>query len=183
MKKLFITSLSALLLVLSPAGTPLTFGQDTTTSKPSQTLYLKDGSVVKGQLTGVEGDSYVIQTGNMGTIKVRTTDLQSMTTGSSAPAGNTISTSLSDLQPKPQLSSPQVEQVKNQMMADPAIMGLVQELLNDPNVKSALSDPATLSDLFSMDPQRIQNNPAVQKLVDHPKMKEILERLGKNSPR
>lgn len=149
------------------------------TDAPLQTLSLKDGSVVRGQLIAVEGDSYVIKSENMGTVKVRIADLENLSTGrppqpaaSSLMAGQGATIAIP---PNSIISPEQITQMQNQLMADPQLMSLIQEFISDPEVKTTLSDQNLLTDLFTMDPQKVQSNPKMQKLISHPKMQQILK--------
>lgn len=141
----------------------------------AQTLYLKDGSVLRGKLVAVEGDAYVIQTENMGTVKVRSSDLSGMSTGGQPAAGMPGASQTGDVSGGQKISSTQMNQMQNQMMGDPEIMSLIQELVRDPTVQESFADKSLLADIATMDPERIQANPNAQKLMSNPKLQKIIQ--------
>lgn len=151
----------------------------------AQTLYLKDGSVLRGKLVAVEGDAYVIQTENMGTVKVRSSDLSGMSTGNQQPTtGTAVAPNSQAMSSSNKISAGQVGQIQNQMMADPGIMQLIQELIGDPAIQESFADKSLLADIATMDPERIQANPNAQKLMNNPKLQKIIQLMqAKNQGR
>ncbi len=137
--------------------------------QPSQTITLKDGTTLKGQLVTVANGSYTINSPAVGQVKVSADQISSITaTGAS-------STTPGILTPDGKLSANTVDSIKTNMLQDPEIMSLMQELVADPSVVEMLKDPSLMQVALSMDPEQVKNNPQVQKLVQNPTMQKILK--------
>lgn len=135
---------------------------------PLQTITLKDGTSIKGHLSGVANGSYTVDNATMGQIKIPAEQVISINASEATPSSLTISAN-------EKLSGTAFNGLHSSMMQDPQIMNLIQEMIQDPSVAELLTDPALMQDALTMDPQKIQNNPAVQKLMQNPKMQEILQ--------
>lgn len=133
-----------------------------------QVILLKDGSIMKGKLVALSNSSYTIQTPSAGVIQVPTSEVQSITSANPRSSANSGTGNSS-------ISVDTVNSVKENMMNDSEIMSLIQELVKDPEIAEMMKDPSLLQDALSMDQERIQNNPQVQKLVQNPTMQKILK--------
>lgn len=71
----------------------------------------------------------------------------------------------------------QVQELQERMQNDPAIMALILAMQNDPEMRSLLSDPATLKALESGDLSSLINDPRFRRLLDNPAVKEIERKL------
>lgn len=132
---------------------------------------LSDGTTLKGTVTGIRSsdDAYLIETDTMGTVAVHPDHIVQMTSAGHvhAPAQ------------EPGASLPNTLQNAQQLLlTDPAIQSALQELTNDPEMRQLLEDPAVLQTMMSMDPNAIQSNPKIQKLLQSPAMQKILELSG-----
>ncbi|MCB9771460.1 MAG: hypothetical protein H6754_02795 [Candidatus Omnitrophica bacterium] len=135
---------------------------------PLQTITLKDGTSIKGQLSGVTGGFYTIDNATMGQIKIPAEQVISINASEATPASLTVSAN-------EKLSGTAFNGLQSSMMLDPQIMNLIQEMIQDPSVAELLTDPVLMQDALTMDPQKIQSNPTVLKLMQNPKMQEILQ--------
>ena len=158
MKKLSLTALLLVFAIASPA-----FAQ-----QPSQTITLKDGTSIKGQLIKVEAGYYTIISPTMGQVKVAADQILSINSAE-APGGGSVQVGADG-----KISDDTINDVKTNMMQDPTIMSLIQDLLKDPEIAELMKNPSLMQDALSMDPQKIQNNPEVQKLMQNPTMQEII---------
>jgi len=153
----------------------------THTALPPQEIHLKDGSIIKGRLTGVSGDQYIIQTENLGEVRIKTTDLQGLSTPASSES-NLTTRGNPPRQEVPRAGSsslpPALQEMQQKMMADPEIMAAIQELSNDPEIQALAKDPEIIKSTMSMDPEQIQNNPAAQKLLNNPKMQQVMQKVA-----
>lgn len=155
--------------------------------KPLQIITLKDGTVLKGYLVGVVDDQYVIQTQHLGQVKIPVPELVSITTAAAAlpvcprrqfSGGSPLSGQMSG-------TAPLIQKIQQDLLSDPELSSNMQELANDEEIVNLLLDPNLVNALMSMDPQAIQNNPNTQKLLQSPKMQEIImkvqQRMGVSS--
>ena len=160
MNKLPITAVLLAFILASPA-----FAQ-----QPTQTIILKDGTTIKGQLINVSNGSYFIASQTMGQVKVSADQVLSINSGEAAQgAAGQIKTGADG-----KISTDTINEVKTNMMQDPQILSLIQELVKDPEVAELMKNPSLMQDALSMDPQKIQNNPEVQKLMQNATMQKII---------
>ena len=158
MKKLSLTTFLLIFAMAAPA-----FAQ-----QPIQTIHLKDGTTIKGQLINVANGSYTIASPTMGQVKVSADQILSINSAE-APGGGSIQVGADG-----KISADTINDVKTNMMQDPAIMSLIQDLMKDPEIAELMKNPSLMQDALSMDPQKIQNNPEVQQLMQNPTMQKII---------
>lgn len=137
------------------------------TQQNLKTITLKDGTKIKGTLTGIQNGIYSIETNSLGKITVKDSDVESIST-SEGSAPSSIPPSMKG----------QVEALQGQVMADPEFMASVQELTRDPKFIELLQDPDFMNVILSRDPQKIQNNPKIQLLLQDPKMQKLMQRMN-----
>ena len=157
--------------------------QTTAADQSIQTINLKDGTALKGHLSKVRNGFYTIETKHMGNVTIHEADLLSITLGAT-PAPQSTQTGSSDQAPFPggSLQLPgQMGQMGQQLMSDPEIMGSVMSLMEDPEIMELLKDPSLMQAVMTMDPEKIQNNPAVQKLLQNPRMQAIINKAGQKT--
>lgn len=154
--------------------------------KPMQTIFLKDGTVIKGKLVGVLNDEYyVIETQHLGSVKVHISDFQGMTTGGQS-LGGTSGGSQSSMEAMPSLnqmganagiSNEQMTQIQQTLMSDPQMMAEIQKLMDDPEIMRLIQNGDIMAELSTMDPNRIQNNEDILKLMNNPNMQAVVEKV------
>lgn len=154
MKKILSFSLAIIFLSTAPVCA----------QQSLQIIKLKDGTTIKGQLVNVANGSYTIASSTMGQVQVSADQILSI---NSAEVGIPVGAD-------GKISADTINDVKTNMMQDPAIMSLIQELVKDPEIAELMKNPSLMQDALSMDPQKIQNNPEVQKLMQNPTMQEII---------
>lgn len=175
MKKTLLCSCLSVLLLTSPA-----WAQDTSrTTLPPQSIQLKDGTVIKGRLVGVSGDQYVIDSQNLGQLRIKTSQMQSISAADAHPATAPGAQPPANLSLSSPQIPPQVQELGKKMLADPEITARLNALVNDPEIKRLAEDPAILQSALTMDPKQIQNNPKMQQILSNPKMKELMDLVAK----
>ncbi|MBF0483807.1 MAG: hypothetical protein HQL25_03765 [Candidatus Omnitrophica bacterium] len=133
-------------------------------------IHLKDGSDIKGQVLSLTNGFYTIKTDTLGELTVKSEDV-----------ANISNTTLPPQQTTPALpaeTSAQMDQVKNQIMADPGLMQDIQALMNDKEIMQILQDPEFSKAVMNKDIQAVQNNPKTQELMNNPNMKKMMEKVG-----
>ena len=155
------------------------------TSVPIQTITLKDGTVLKGHLSAVAGDFYTVETTNLGQVTIPAGNVFSITTQSQpAPTPSSLPP-MDNGQPMPAFNNLLTTQPQfagqaaqaQEMLKDPEVMAEVQNVFNDPQLMALFQDKTVMQDLMSMDPNKVQNNPNIQALLQNPKMQAILSKL------
>lgn len=140
-------------------------------SAQQQTITLKDGTVLKGHVVGMQDGKYHIETTHMGRVVIDETDLSHIS-ASPAPA----SSGQADLISKMEMSS-QVREAQQQFMTDPELKAGVMALAQDPEVQQLLQDPQLMQTLMSMDAEKIQNDPRVREMLENPKIQQLLQMM------
>ena len=149
-----------------------------------QVITLKDGSQIKGQLSGIVDGVYTIKTPIIGNVTVNASDVASITNGATpaatAPAASVPSqAAVQNVAPSGSTSNLDQQVAANQqkLMSNPQSMAILREMMQDPEIMQALQDPALVQAVTSHDYQAVQNNPGVQKLLNNPKMQALLQQL------
>ena len=166
MRRIFLT------FFLLSALPPLAFAE-------TQTITLKDGSQIKGELLSVANGVYTFKTPALGEIHLSGNQVTTITNGptTSMPAQNTAGT----YPPQAAAANPNVNQqmqnMQTQLMSNPELMSDIQKMMEDPEIIKAISDPAFTQAVTSKDVNAIQANPHTQQLINNPKMKTLMEKL------
>ena len=175
--------ISLLLLFLSP--TTFLYAQPTPKQTAAfanadslQTITLKDGTVLKGHLIKIVDDIYVVETLRMGEVRVNVADLVNITTEGAGSSQNSYPASGNSAgMEKTSGPSSQVSQLTQQLLADPEVQSSVKDLMKDPEVLRILTSGNVLQDAMSMDPNKIQNNESIKKLMENQKIQEIMQKI------
>lgn len=148
---------------------------------------LKDGSVIKGEILSLNDGVYAIKTMAMGTIRVPSSNIISITDESASTSNISTNTSLpTNNLPNlglsvPGASSPaiqsQIQQVQGTIMSNPQIMMDIQDLLNDPQLMNLVSDPAFINAIQGANPNDLGSNPELQKFMENPQVKALIQKI------
>lgn len=146
----------------------------------SKIITLQDGSQIKGTLVEVSGGEYVIQTESFGTITVNESDVVSMTAPGAAPVAASGGSYGSDLAGNPMMQ--QVASMQTQIMADPNLMLDIQSMAEDPELVAIMSDQQFMSLLMSGNTAALQSDPRMQKLMENPSMRNLIQKIQSQHP-
>lgn len=140
-----------------------------------QTISLKDGSTIKGEITNMANGVYTIKTTSMGTAQIKADQIGSINNGTTAP----------NYAHPPAYASPpsinaQVGQLQNQIMGNPAMMMDIQQIASDPEIIKLISNPAMMQAVMSKDMDAIRANPATAELMKNPKLQALIEKFQAN---
>ena len=179
------------------APTLTTFAEENTASgpllgTPLQFFHLNDGSTIKGKLSGVQGDHYLVESTSMGNISIRADNVLRIDSAPTSamntlPSGGNFSQGMEQAGagengPMPLISSPQaregVAQLQQKMMSDPSLMNDVKNLAQDPSFLAIMNDPELMKAIMSMDVEKIRLNPKAMELMNNPKMQELMQKTG-----
>lgn len=149
-----------------------------------QVITLKDGSQIKGELSGIENGIYTIKTPIIGDVHVAAGDVASITTSGGASAGGVAQNNAGNAAGSlaAGASNPGMDQQftaqQQKLMSNPEAMAEVQKIAQDPEIMQALSDPALVQAVTTHDYQALQNNPKLQELMSNPKMQALIQKLA-----
>ena len=73
--------------------------------------------------------------------------------------------------------TPQIDELKEKMLHDKAIMTLIGAMQGDPEIQTLLNDPAIMGAVQSGDIGALINNPVFMKLLADPRVREIEKSL------
>jgi len=149
--------------------------------QPLQVIKLKDGSTIKGRLVDVNNGKYSIETSTMGLVEIPAAEVASISSaaGENAPWPGQGAETLPPVNQGPSGSIPpqQIQSLQQRLMADPEIKADIQALSEDPEIRQLLGNQDLLDAVFSMDPARMQNDPDFQKILNHPRIQRLIEKI------
>ena len=171
-KSSLILVLTVICLNLAPAGH----------AQNEKFITLTDGSVIKGKVIELKDNMYTIEIltdwkGEPGEsvepLKIPASSVESITTAK--PGKEAAQAQENDLKD-------QASKMQEKIMADTEIMGQMNQIAEQEEVQKLLSDPNLLSDVMSMDPDKIQNSEGVQKLMSNPEVQKLLLQIQQKYP-
>jgi hypothetical protein len=142
-----------------------------------QTITLKDGSQIRGNLVGINGGKYTIHTAALGDVTVNSGHVATITNG--APQHNLpaqgattapVNQGNADINQK-------IQEAQAKLMSNPALMQQVASLAQDPELMQLLSDPELMRAVTSHDVAAIEASPKAKALMNNPKMKALMDQL------
>jgi len=128
---------------------------------PSQTITMKDGSRVSGEVVSLNNGIYQIKTPSIGVLSIRQSEVLSIQAAGASAA------------PAPSLNMAEVKKLQDSLLNDPGVMQMIQTLQNDPQFKSAMSDPAVMKAIQSGDMNALSQNPKIKALMNHSAVKRL----------
>ena len=152
-----------------------------------QVITLKDGSQIKGDLSGIVNGVYTIKTPIIGDVHVSANDVASITNNgvpvagapaNNMPPGGNNAPVYQGTQPNlPANIDQQIASGQQKLMSNPQSMAALQEMMQDPQIMQALQDPALVQAVTTHDYRALQNNPRLMELMNNPKMKALMQEL------
>ena len=140
-----------------------------------RTITLKDGSVIKGNVLQLADGVYTIETGNLGKVNVAESEIVSIA-AEAAPAQP------QDTVPSSASLKSRAQEIQANLLSDPEVMTEIQNIMQDPEIRGVLSDPAFMNAIMSYDPAQIQHNEKTQYLLQNPKFRSLMEKMRKKLP-
>ncbi len=149
-----------------------------------QVITLKDGSQIRGQLSGIENGVYTVKTPIIGDVHVAASDVASITNGGATPATGIAQNNAGNAAALPQtgttipITDQQIMTQQQNLMANPQAVTVLQQMAQDPEIMQILSDPALMQAVAAHDYQALQTNPKLQELMNNPKMQALLQKMA-----
>ena len=138
-------------------------------AQETKVITLDDGSQVKGKILSVSNDIYTIET-SFGEIEIKGGKIMSI--------GRDQAALPVQAQNNPPVSNNQIAEYQQKIVSDPAIMNDIQTIAQDEEVIQAFSDPAFMKAVMAQDFDAMQNNPKFQKLLQNPKIQNLINKAG-----
>jgi hypothetical protein len=156
MKKLF-SALFACLVLLFAAHEALAAQAE---------ILLKDGGRLVGDAVLSDGGLYTITTKTVGTVTVRPESIKSIRfRAAAAKSGAAL--------PDAQAFSRKVESVKERLVSDKELAGMIESLASDPDFRAAAADPEVTRAINAGDIAGLLSNPNIVKLLGKPEIAEL----------
>ena len=152
----------------------------TANAQTAKVITLKDGSIIKGKVVRLVNGIYTLETSNLGQINVPESTILSIVLPRVMNSQNQQAIGSTALQ-KEQLKN-QVQQMQGSILSDPELMGDLQDMVKDKEIQAMLSDPKLLSAILSYDPEKLQNNQNVQRLMQNPKIQNLMNKVYQKMP-
>ena len=160
------------LLILGLALSPFCFAEE-------QTITLRDGTIVKGEVLQMADGIYSVKSSSMGVTQIKAEQVASISAINSVP-NNTLNNLVNPSATPPASQGSvesQVNQLQTSIVSNPALMAEIQQLASDPDVIKLISNPAIMQAATTKDVNALKNNPAAQELMQNPKVKALIDKL------
>lgn len=151
-------------------GLLLTFAESGHCGQPRE-IELSDGSVLVGEIVAVDPGAYTVKSQRLGLIQLKDTDIVSIRAVGQGPrqppqtpsAPAALADGMADLQKK--------------ILGNPQMLESVKALAGEPDVQALLRDPELMQAILGGNLQALQNNPKIQKLINHPTVRDLSRQL------
>lgn len=143
----------------------------------TQIITLKDGSQVKGELTGINDGTYTIKTPLMGDVQVSSSEVTSISAEGAMPAAQPAAFNQAPAMPAQDDMSQKIQSMQNQLMANPAYLADIQEMMQDPEIAQIMADPEFVQAITTQNFNAVQSSPRTQELMNNPKMRAFIEKM------
>lgn len=136
----------------------------------SQTIELKDGSRIEGEIQGIENGVYTVLSPSVGTLHVAQSNIVRIVYSD---VSNAASSSGKTSAPHDALTS-DIQQLQARLAQDPAAMQSIMSLQSDPQIQAILSDPAIVKAIQEGDYVSLLGNAKIQALESNQHLKQLL---------
>jgi hypothetical protein len=136
------------------------------------TIHLTDGSQVRGEVVSLKGGTYTVEGEALGTLQIPQEKIRLVEYGAPAGAPASIAGTAPALDP-----GSAIEGLQRQLLANPAVVQLIQSLQADPEIRALVSDAALQQRiqqaLMSGNLEALMNDPQLLRLLQNPKVQAI----------
>lgn len=138
------------------------------TSAQAEEILLQDGSRLQGKILSMENGTYTLQTSSMGVIRLKQSQIRSISQDGSSASGSDPSAAAS-------MSAGQsaVQSLQSSMTNNPGVMTMIMSLQNDPDMQAVLGDPEVMRAIQNFDLEALKNHPKIKKLMQNSKVRNI----------
>ncbi|TCT21912.1 hypothetical protein EDC35_10310 [Thiobaca trueperi] len=147
--------------LLLAGGNPLLAGESR--------IELSDGSLITGELVGIDNGQYRIRSTTLGEMSVPESAIRSI-----QPPG-----SGGGIAPDVSAYGPEIASIQQQLATNPGLMGQITALQNDPAIQAVLADPELTRLILAGDLERLRADPRIQRLMEHPGIQGIVGQMAR----
>ena len=158
--------LRILLVIVLGVGLSLNVGV-----RAAPIIELTDGSRIQGEIQSLEAGVYTIVSPSLGTLRIPQSKIARISYDGSTDNSHSPTTGSADAM------AAQISQLQAQLAKDPAAMGLILQLQNDPQIQVLLNDPKIMQAIQQGDYTSLMNSPQIQALGDNPQLKQLLQQM------
>jgi len=134
-------------------------------------IELVDGGIIRGEIVSQSDGVYVVKSDSLGTLKVKESEIQFIRMGfAGATEKEIVST------PKGAAAS-EIQSLRQSMMNNDEVMGLVMALQKNPKMQELLKDPDFMKAVSAGDITTLMANPKFIELLNNPEIKEIQKKV------
>ncbi len=138
-------------------------------SASAETLVLRDGTVIHGEIETLQDDVYTVETDSLGTVRVRKQDIRTIDHSDSSTIGSPVGSTRG--------SPPELQTMQSRIMQSPNLLSMILGLQSDPDVQAVLADPEIMSALASGDYATLMNHPKIIALTSNAKVREVIDEV------
>jgi len=136
-------------------------------------VVLSDGSVLLAEVVSYTEGVYTLRSETMGELEVQDSAIRTIREPGAAAAPGTLSQQ-ADKAP----SQEDVESMKQSVLSNPGLLGMVFSLRNDPDIQEIIQDPEIMALVMSGDVESLESNQKFMKLMENPKIQAIVEKMA-----
>lgn len=130
-------------------------------------IELSDGSVITGELVGIEDGRYRIRSATLGELWIPESSVSVLQPlNGRAPGAANSASALSH--------AAEIASIQKRLATDQGLMDQVSALQQDPGIQSALSDPEFVRMVLSGDVKRLSADPRFRQLMTNPAIQSIM---------
>ena len=144
-------------------------------------VVLKDGSVVIGELVGVQSGRLVVKSSSLGLVHLDEARVASMTPLAATPTPSGLESKLAASAPPAPGATADTEMtsmLQNLMATDPEVLAQLGKLQESDLMKEILVDPDLMAKVRAGDYAALGRDPRIQELLSDPSVRSIRERVG-----
>ena len=141
-------------------------------SASAETLVLRDGTVIHGEIETLQDDVYTVETDSLGTVRVRKQDIRTIDHSDSSTFGSPVGSTRGSPPKQAELQT-----MQSRIMQSPNLLSMILGLQSDPDVQAVLADPEIMSALASGDYATLMNHPQIIALTSNAKVREVIDEV------
>lgn len=140
-------------------------------------IELTDGSHLMGEIVAVDQGTYTVKSERLGVVRLKDADIVAIRAPGAEPPKLPLP---ADVSPK---FAEGMAMIQQKILGNPELLQSVKALAGDPEIQSLLKDPDLMKSVLGGNPEGLQNNPKIQKLIANPSVQSIAQQLGQGASR
>jgi hypothetical protein len=140
----------------------------------AETITLTDGTRLSGKVLSMNDGVYTIDSSSLGRVRVRSSQVASISAGNGAANTSTETNKFSNAQEQT------FKSLQSAISNDQGAMAEILKLQNDPLMQSILADKEIMNAVSRGDYGSLAENPKIQRLMDHQTVKSISRKYTVN---